>query len=214
MIKLQYETKIQRFDSETKTITLYTETLEEAKVLKRDLNQGSFNSDKKITLMVRDYNFGENIVSDIMLEDLLWRTNTEYNKDGIKNFILMKQAKKLTDKDFWKIIEDMKWSTDFNYNRIQEEIKSGKFGDKGYMLAIDDKFQTLKKELKIAIDEQLKKQELSYSDVIDKGDDGLDDLCSSIIGFGKKIYTKSLKYPKFAGKQNGTESFSYSFLDY
>jgi hypothetical protein len=173
-----------------------------------DINSDRFGKFKKI--IISDYEFKRGVHADISVSDLKWLLN-EHNTSGMEQHILSLEAKYISDEDFWKIIKKMKWTTDFDFKRIGADLNNMVYGDLGYSIGICKIFSAKKTALKEAIDYNLDKEELDYSEVIGLGDDSLDDLCSNIIGLGKTKYEKALKNVKFAGKQDTNESFAYVF---
>jgi hypothetical protein len=115
----------------------------------------------------------------------------------------------IKEKEFWTIIEKMDWGSDFDYNRISEEIVNGIYGDLDKSKAVLNMFEKKYSELH---NYAMSLKDDDYEAFIDKSDDGLSDLIAHIVGLGKKSFT-SIKNPKdfYIFTDTEKESFRYSF---
>lgn len=110
------------------------------------------------------------------------------------------------ESEFWDIIHECNWSSDFNYKRIKEHLISkytAKFMNR-FSHWVDGKFNALGK----AIDRFEKangKGTLPYS-----GDDGWSDLLHHVIGNGKEYYETAISDPSILRQLKVEESFSYA----
>lgn len=114
----------------------------------------------------------------------------------------------MTEKTFWAIIDNMRWSEDHDYNRISKDIKNGVYGDKERMIELKSMYHT-KEDNMMNIAHSMTKEE--YAKYIDESDDGLWDVCSNVIGSGKKYYNSCIKNNSGFKKVRRIENFSYSF---
>jgi len=127
----------------------------------------------------------------------------------------LKTAAGMPEGEFWKMVAKIGWGTKTtNYEAIKAAILN-KYHTKQEIEGIHDTFGKLKDRLYRRLDEWM---ELNAPDLDNRGwgtgDDGFDDLCSHIIGLGKKEYDAVMKDPKLAWdrarKGQYKESFSYA----
>lgn len=119
---------------------------------------------------------------------------------------------KIRDKVMWKKVESLGWAKDFDYNRIQEEVKKNVYESFSIQCFVKEK----RKELVQAIEQYEKENEkLNIG-----SDDGFLDVTFHIVGLGEKEWKKAIKNPKlvekrynskYGTKEGYKESFSYCF---
>lgn len=198
---------LQYTNTNNNLVKVTVKDLEDAIDFQRTIYQAHEDTD----VYVVDYEFSPTVKETIKVFSLNMLLNNRFNKEALEEHIIMLQHGKLSDDEFWETIEKLNWPSDLDYKRISKELSEGKYGNKGFALALSNKFQEMKNKLYDNIFDSLDKKGLSYDKTIGLGDDSLDDLCSNIIGHGKKMYEKSLNNPVYAGKQDTNESFAYSF---
>ena len=109
----------------------------------------------------------------------------------------------------WKMVGDLKWKSDHNYNRISLELSNLGEGD----------FKELKKFVNKKASELYKKYKDAWlgndgGSGIDVGDDSWSDLIYDVVGRGEDFYN-SITTDKLRDMGNDydfEESFSYCFL--
>jgi len=120
--------------------------------------------------------------------------------------------------NFWIAVNHMNWGGDNNYQRIQEELEKGKYGNKKDIIKLRNTYRALYD----TIDSEYWKQYNNpgevkplYSEYL--WDDGISDYLADVIGLGEKNY-KRLLSPKaikekllYKESTNCTESFAYVF---
>jgi len=107
----------------------------------------------------------------------------------------------MTNQRFWDLIEKCNWKSDYNYERICQELK-------------DLKFLNSKEEYKEFEKKFYETKNILYKKTFDfynyGGDDSFDDMLSDTIGQGEKSYNNMINNPSYCN-YNGKESFAYSF---
>lgn len=145
----------------------------------------------------------EEFGSNLSLADVI-STNGVVLESSIENFKVEGDINTIErDAEMWKLIEDAKWTSDHNYERINEEWKK------------------LPENVRTELDEFVHKKisdlaEKFHNDWlgdpgIDVSDDRWDDLKAEVVGRGKKFYDAITvkKLRKMAKENDYEESFAY-----
>ena len=109
----------------------------------------------------------------------------------------------------WKLIEDLKWKSDHDYDRIGLELSNLE----------ENNFQ----ELKSFVDKKARELDENYHDAwlgydggggFDVGDDSWSDLVYDVVGRGENFYNSitTNKLREMASNDDYEESFRYCFL--
>jgi len=122
----------------------------------------------------------------------------------------------MIDEKFWSIIKKMKWSKDFNNERISTLIEQGEYGNKEIMFDFlnkyNEKFNRIYEYASSLID-------TGYDEFLDEDEEGRHDLMNllyNIIGYGEKDYNSVFKnkqnFFKYKKKSKGFFNFSFDLL--
>lgn len=147
-------------------------------------------------------------------------TTEELQKAYDEKMNSLKTVETFSEDDFWKIIDEMNYIEDLNYERIRKNLIDLKYGNKQTIKEFRNIFSNLYSKLENNMDKQIEENDLDYEKIIGLGDSGLSDLLSHIIGIGKIDYYKNFNDVKELSKHaNGkfgsvdgySESFNYIF---
>ncbi len=130
---------------------------------------------------------------------------SEVELPTVSSWLVVNFDKLPTKEDIWKIIENMNWPKDNNYERIQYEISNSTYFPKDQREELYQEYRELYEKLELRVTEFLDKENIPYCN-----GDSFSDTLADIVGSWKVRYQTVLSNPSmFPLNLKAKESFAY-----